>query len=86
MNAENYLRVVARDASNCGPLPPKLIGAYLEEHIEPLVERVGPLASGGYQVSASYHGPWQGLKALMSLLPCDVSFRVAGTASVILGP
>ncbi len=73
-------------ASNSGPLPSKLIGAYLEEHIESLVEWVGPLESGVYQVSASYHGPWQGLEALMPLLPDDVSFRVAGTASVVLTP
>ena len=71
-------------ASNSGSLPSKLIGAYLEEHIESLVEWVGPLESGVHSVSASYHGPWQGLEELMPLLPDDVSFRVAGTASVVL--
>jgi len=69
-----------------GPLSAKSIGAYLEEHIESLVEWVGPLAPGVYRVSASYSGPWQGLEALMPVNPSDVSFRVEGTASVVLSP
>jgi len=83
-DAETLCVLKTGSARNSGPLPSKLIGAYLEEHIESLVEWVGPLESGVHRVSATYSGPWQGLEALVPLMPSDVSFRVEGTASVVL--
>ncbi len=62
----------------------KLIGAYFEEHIESLVDWVGPLEPGTHEFSDYYEVSWQGLEALLECMPEDRSFTLGGIVTLAL--
>ncbi len=62
----------------------KLIGAYFEEHIESLVDWVGPLEPGTHEFSDYYEVSWQGLEELLKCMPEDRSFTLGGIVTLAL--
>ncbi len=56
------------------------MGMYLEEHLELLLEWVGPLEFGSKNdIALSLQAPWEGLESLVGVWPAaDVTFHITG--------